>query len=462
MQSKNICQLIDEWWKHKDTLIFKTESFANFVGTTKPGVAVWKQKAEEFVQLHLTPTDYENTWVENPSGYAGVLKGTLPHFVLIPAVRDVTDEAKATKTNPLGRLLYAVLATVTDEQKNTFSNSFKEMQNKLNRIGGDERLTAIVQTEERLNTMLKEYMDCDLEIEFQMPSVEMILTSPKIYADDGFKNTVDNKGHGLQRAIIFSIIRCYSELITGKMGEKKRTLILAIEEPELYMHPQAQRTVRKVLSNICKNGDQVIYSTHSALLLDVGDFDQIIRIEAHQIKKDNQKFVESHIWQLPMSAMIKDVNLRHPGINATEESIRELYYNAYHPARAEGFFANKIILVEGATEQYSLPIYAEAAGYPLDNLNIAVVDCGGKGSMDRLYRIFNELGISSYLLFDYDKDSKDKEILEKSHELLQLCGLPTDTPKEIMISDNIACFPSKWEIDLGKEIPDLPALTKHL
>jgi predicted ATP-dependent endonuclease of OLD family len=100
-----------------------------------------------------------------------------------------------------------------------------------------------------------------------------------------------------------------------------------------------------------------------------------------------------------MEAMIKDWKARH-GIDATDNSMRELYSHAYHPNRSEGFFAKSIILVKGATEQYSLLIYAEKAGYPLDSMNISVVDSGGKGSMDRLYRIFNELGIPCYMVFD--------------------------------------------------------------
>ena len=457
-QSKISGSAIEEWWQHKDNLTSNGNRFVDFIGTVRPNVTTWKQKAEEFARRFLTSTDYQEFWTENPAGYANVLKGTLPHFVLVPAVRNVTDEAKATKTNPLGRLLYAVIDTVTDAQRDTLATSLKEMQRKLNRQGGIDRLPAITQTEKRLNDILKEYMDCDLEIEFQTPSLEVVLTSPRIFADDGFRNVVENKGHGLQRAIIFSIIRCYSELITGKGEQKKRTMILAVEEPELYMHPHAQRTIRQVFLNICKGGDQVVFSTHSSLLLDVSDFDQIIRVEALQTNAEGKRMVESQTWRLPMSAMIQDINSRHPTVSATAESIRELYANAYNPLRSEGFFARKVILVEGATEQYSLPIYAEAAGFPLDSLNISVVSCGGKGPMDRLYRIFNELGIACYLLFDYDKDNKDKDIITKSRDLLQLCGLPPNVPDRVLISQNLACFPNKWETDLAAEIPDLPNL----
>ncbi len=300
-----------------------------------------------------------------------------------------------------------------------------------------------------------------MEIEYQTPTLEDLLTTPKIFADDGFRNAVENKGHGLQRAIIFSILRCYSEIVTGTGNEKKRTMILAVEEPELYMHPQAQRTIRRVFKNISRKGDQVIFSTHSALLLDVADFAEIIRVEAIQENINGVNTIQSHVWQLPMTAMIQDIKKRYRDVNATDESIREIYANAFYPMHAEGFFAKKVILVEGATEQYSLPIYAQALEQNFDNLNISVVDCGGKNCMDRLYRIFNELGIPCYLLFDYDKSNRDTKEIETSKQLLQLFRQPTDPPTSTFISQQVACFPEKWEADLASEIPDLPKLTNE-
>lgn len=449
---------ITEWWKNKDELKVGDADFLDYVGTIKPGVGVWKEKTKEFIENHLSIDDFEDAWNDNPQGYAGVLKGTLPHFIFVPAVRDITDEAKVTKTNPFGKLLYAVLESVTAQQKAELETTLEGLQKRLNRIGGDERLEGIVKTEKKLNDVLKEYMACDLEIEFQSPSVETLLTTPQLFADDGFRNMVTNKGHGLQRAIIFSILRCYSELVTGSGEKKKKPMIFAVEEPELYMHPQAQRNIRRVFRGIADKDDQVIFSTHSSLLLDVAYFDEVIRVESVQEEIDEKDTVKSVVWQLPIEAMIKDLKARH-GVDATDDSIRELYSHAYHPNRSEGFFAKSIILVEGATEQYALPIYAETAGHPLDQLNISVVDSGGKGTMDRLYRIFNELGIPCFMLFDYDKNNGDKKIVDKSVELLRLLGEATDPPDAILIHDNVACFPNKWETDLASEIPDVEDLT---
>jgi hypothetical protein len=311
---------IADWWKNTDDLRVGDANFIDFVGKAKPAVGVWKEKAKEFIENHLTTDDFEETWNENPQGYSGVLKGTLPHFIFVPAVRDITDEAKVTKTNPFGKLLYAVLESVTAQQKAELETTLEGLQKRLNRIGGTERLESIIEIEKKLNDVLKEYMACDLEIEFQSPSVETLLTTPQLFADDGFRNMVTNKGHGLQRAIIFSILRCYSELVTGAGENKKKPMIFAVEEPELYMHPQAQRNIRKVFRGIADRNDQVLFSTHSSLLLDVAYFDEVIRVESVQEKIGEKNTVKSVVWQLPIVSMIKDLKARY-GVDASNDSI---------------------------------------------------------------------------------------------------------------------------------------------
>lgn len=451
-------EAIDRWWPQRDSLTVNGTSFGAQLGTAKPGVGKWKATAQAFVSEHLKEGDFEDKWVENPQGYAGVLKGSLPQFIFVPAVRDLTDEAKATKTNPFGRLLYAIVGAITGDQKSALSSFLDGIRSKLNRSGGEERIESVVRMETRLNDILKEHMPCELEIEFQPPTLEVLLTTPKLFVDDGFRNVAENKGHGLQRAIIFSILRCYSELLSGATGARTRSVIFGVEEPEIYMHPLAQRGIRRVFRAIAEHGDQIVFSTHSALLLDVAYFDEIIRVEQQITSLDGVKQVTSRVWQLPMQAMIDDVKARHPTVDPTDSAIRELYANAYHPNRAEGFFAAKVILVEGQTEHYALPIYAEAAGKNLDAANVSVVDCGGKGPMDRLYRVFNELGIPCFMVFDFDKDSNDNEILDKSRELLKLGGSPEDPPATPLVTDRLACFPSKWEEQFRSEVGDYDTL----
>ncbi|BEQ13053.1 ATP-dependent nuclease [Desulfoferula mesophila] len=449
-------KMIGEWLTSPEQLVVNGLNFAEIVGN-KPKVGEWKEKAKEVVSTSLTPDDFIEEWIDNPKGYAGVLKSTLPHFIFVPAVKEASDEAKVTKSSPFGKLIYEILKGITAEQTIEMEQSMSRLRARLNRVGGSERIADIVNTEERINKILSSYIPCDLEMEFQPPTIEVILTSPRIFVNDGFRNTIENKGHGLQRAFIFSVLQCYSELVTGYGDNKKRSMIFGVEEPELYMHPQAQRNIRKIFQGIAANGrDQVVFSTHSALLVDVAYFDEIIRVEKQKINSEGEDTVCTKVWQLPMKKMIVDLTTRVPKAKPTPESMRDLYSHAYHPTRSEGFFAEKVILVEGPTEAYSLPIYAEAMGILLDRENIGIVECVGKGQMDRLYRIFNELGIACYLLFDYDQ-GKDSEVMSK--DLLALLGYTGKIQGPVCVEPTFAFFINKWETQINSEIPDVENLT---
>lgn len=455
---------IKEWFKNKDELVVNGVSFVDLVGKT-PKVSEWQDKAAEFTASNLKDDDFEEAWGDNPKGYPGILKSCLPFFVLVPAVRDLSDEAKVLKTNPFGRLLTAVVGAIASEKRAEMEEAIQKISKSLNREGGGERLPQLYAVETDLNRAIgKIFEGCDLEIEFTTPTIETLLGSPRLFVNDGFRGQVEYKGHGLQRAVIFSILRNYADVVTGKGDLKRRTLILAVEEPELYMHPLAQRAIRKLFKEIANSGDQIIYTTHSALQLEVADFDEVIRVEGSPLKLNDDKIaVCSSVRQLPSNKMVNDEIARHPFLagKVTEESIREHYSHAYNRSRNEGFFAKKVLLVEGDTEEYSLPIYAAALGIDFDLLGISVIESGGKGPMDRLFRVFNELGIPVFMLFDYDENNKDPNIVEKSKELLELVGEPTDVPTGFYCGKRAACFQANWEQTMAAEVTDYPELEKQ-
>lgn len=455
---------IELWWKDKQTLVHKGQSFATFLGEKKPSVADWKQRAEEFSVLHLSKEDFTDTWVANPQGYANVLKATLPHYVLIPAVRDASEESKVTKTSPFGKLIYEIVKNMELPFRESLAAKLKETTRLLNREGEAERAVGVTQVEETIKGFLTELMPADLELEFQAPTLEVLLTTPRIFINDGFRGAVDGKGHGLQRAVIFAILRAYAKLVTERSATTRRTLILGVEEPELYMHPTALRTIRKVLRSIADGGDQVLFSTHSPLLVDVAYFDEIVRCENTVPSGGEAKHGHGKRFQLSMSDMIADIENRWPNKKGkvTSASMRERYSHAYSVGRNEGFFAKRVILVEGPTEAYSLPIYAAALGHDLDSLSVSVIECGNKAQIDRLYRIFNELGISCYVIFDFDRDNPDTERIKESRELLKLIGgADTDKPTIIAVEANFSYFVNTWESHLATEIQNYPKLVEE-
>lgn len=446
---------IDSWWLIKDELKINGLDFGEKLGSSKPGVSKWKEIASEFVDEHRDEIPWKKESRENPKGYPGVLKGALPEFIYIPAVRNVLEEVKVGRTNPFGQLINSVIEKISGDQKDVLSEELKKIEKRLNRSGEGERISEIKNMELRLNELMSSLMDCDIEIEMAMPNLKEVFGAAKIYANDGIRTAIETKGHGMQRSMIFTILRTYAELThVQKAGDKagERTTIFAIEEPELYLHPQLQRTFMSVFGEIAGGRDQVVYSTQSSLFVDIGSFEEVCIMRR---EKNEDGLWESNPNQLFLSDLLEDLKAR-KGVDGTEGGMRELYYNVFNPIINEGFFADKVVIVEGASEQYSLPIYADVLQYNLDRNNVSVVHGDGKGQMDRLLRIFNGFGIPTFLLFDGDKDNINNDVKRKSLELLELVEDPVADISDVrtVVSDRYAVFEYKYERTLVDELAD--------
>ena len=455
-------QKIAEWWSKKDELKVNDLDFGVELGTSKPGVGKWKEAVKKFLDEHRDKISWKEERRKNPKGYPGVLKGALPEFIHVPAVRDISEETKVAKTNPFGQLINSVLEKISEKQKDVISKQLKKIEKRLNRSEKGKRIAEIKDVEARLNKLMSELMDCDIEIEMAMPQLREVFGGAKIYANDGVRTTIETKGHGMQRSMIFTILRAYAELAHVRKAKEKaeeRTTIFAIEEPELYLHPQSQRTLMWVFREISSGRDQVIYSTQSSLFVDISHFDQICIMR----REKRDEGYESYPTQLSMSTMIEDLKAR-KGVDATEEGIREQYSHAFNPMINEGFFADKVVIVEGPSEQYALPIYADASGYNLDRNNVSVVHSDGKGQMDRLLRVFNGFKIPTYLWFDGDKNSDKKDVRDKTLELLKLLGDPVEKIEDVetKVSEKYAILEYNLEETLKDELEDYENLVQQV
>jgi len=124
----------------------------------------------------------------------------------------------------------------------------------------------------------------------------------------------------------------------------------------------------------------------------------------------------------------EDLRIRE-GICSDDATLKLHYKNAYEQtadslSALEGFFAKKVILVEGESEALILPYFFEKIGFDYVKEKITIVKCGGKNELDRFYRLYSEFGIPCYILFDGDKHHTVGEALEHSkkanNELLDI------------------------------------------
>ncbi|MBU0607362.1 MAG: ATP-binding protein [Armatimonadetes bacterium] len=87
----------------------------------------------------------------------------------------------------------------------------------------------------------------------------------ELTVDDGVATALALKGDGIKSLVAIAIIR-----YAAQQGMGERNLLLAVEEPEVHLHPAAIRKLRDLLFEI-SGTQQVVVSTHSPLLVNIAD-----------------------------------------------------------------------------------------------------------------------------------------------------------------------------------------------
>ena len=101
----------------------------------------------------------------------------------------------------------------------------------------------------------------EIHLNFEEELKRIVSSSTTLNIDDGTNTKLDQKGDGIKSLLAISIIHH----VTQKNAREKK-IVLAIEEPESHLHPEAIQKVRIILEDISSK-NQVIISTHSPLLV---------------------------------------------------------------------------------------------------------------------------------------------------------------------------------------------------
>ena len=158
-----------------------------------------------------------------------------------------------------------------------------------------------------------------------------------------------------------------------------RGALLLIEEPELYLRPQAQRYLYRLLRQFAEGGNQVIYSTHSPAFLNVAHLDELV-------------FVERRAGGSTRALQPEPVS--------PDEDFRVL--SEFDAERAELFLARAVVLVEGQTEKLALPFVFDALGHDVDRAGISIIECGGKWNIPLFARVCRAAGVPFVAVYDSD------------------------------------------------------------
>ncbi len=354
---------------------------------------------EQYVQTHRTELEFTETLEDGPLlGTKNVAGGILPEFYLVPAVRDLSDEAKVKGTTVFGKLLQRAVRDMAERDPRFVSlrDQLRSLVGELNLRpeGATEQATALGQIESSLAAELSSW-NVKVSIEVIPPELEKIFElGTELHLDDGLKTLVERKGHGLQRAVLFALLRSWAKVLqSAKEGtqmsarQASDSAYFAIEEPELFLHPHAQRQLLTSLREIAATAEhQVFICTHSTYFIDMDQYRQMAVVNKPNAEEGTQ-----------IRQCTRDL---FEGQDAAERKRR--FHMAYwvNPDRGEIFFARKVILTEGETEKVLFPFLAKKLG--CFDPNVSVIDCGSKFNIPLYMTILTAFRIPHCVVHDED------------------------------------------------------------
>lgn len=241
-------------------------------------------------------------------------------------------------------------------------------------------------------------------------------------SEDGETRAYEELGTGQQQILALSFAHAYAKSFLGQ------GLIFILDEPEAHLHPLAQKWLAKQMFKMAQDGLQLIITTHSPYFINLEFINGI-----YLVYKNEQTQVSN-----TSASELAEFCRATGAAKADEKTIIPFYSSHSKPHILNGFFAKKIILVEGETEELALPFYFEKIGLDTLKEGIAVIGVSGKGNLAKWWRLFSCYEIPTFVCFD--NDSKDDKKGNKRAEALNAIGIDDGKIIELLTSED-------WNID---------------
>lgn len=376
-------------------------------------------------------------------GAANVSSSKLGSVIYIPAVSKVEDTLKTTGPSPFRNLINLVMKkAVSSSDSFTNQNAAFEQFNRAFKTEESSGLS-IESVKTDINTELSQWgVGLDIEVSpINHDDIVKNLLKPHIEDQklDGKRVDIASFGQGLQRHLIFTLIKMSAKYHTPNRSAKKDfnpeyTLIL-FEEPEAFLHPSQQDVLYRNLIELTKDQDQqVIISTHSAQFVSKS-VDRLPSIcKLHRTEKETKAYqvttekldeiLSNNLVAARLTGEDQDEDFDEE-IRMSDEAIK--YFLWLDSERSSLFFARHVLLCEGTSEKTYLDYLAESDWKFLREHRIYILDCVGKFNIHRFIHLLTELGIPHSVLFDGDNDKRGRIDHQMWNQLINNARTPITT-----------------------------------
>lgn len=284
----------------------------------------------------------------------------------------------------------------TDEAlSGIYKGMFDSLLTKVSKFGGMKQSDTAIKITSTLQH--RELLDGNTTVLYTHNTHEL----PENYNGLGYMNLI---------SMIFEIEMLMTEFRRSIKEKPAAINLLFIEEPEAHTHPQMQyvfiKNIKSLLKESRKRDDgieiqlQTAISTHSSHIVSECDFDDIKYLKrvlgANSVESKN----------------LKSLTDEYSSDNPDEDAIYRQYFKFLKQYltlnRAELFFADKAILIEGETERVLLPAMMkkidqeaqDSSDSPLLSQNISIVEVGAHSQTFEKFIDF--IGVKSLIVTDID------------------------------------------------------------
>ncbi len=230
---------------------------------------------------------------------------------------------------------------------------------------------------------------------------------PATYNGLGYNNLI-------YMSLLLAKMQADSSIAYMKRNAKVLTF-LAVEECEAHLHPAMQYKFLQFLQDNKTNGHvrQIFMTTHSTQIASAVKLDDLICLTSPKLGQIDVGYPR----------------VIYNGNNANEVKSKQYVQRFLDATKADMFFANRLIFVEGVAEELLLPVFAKYLGKNLTDEHVLVVNMGG--------RYFNHF----LKLFD----TNNAYAINK--KIVCLTDIDPCRKKNLPNADYEACYPYEYNID---------------